>query len=107
MSGLVTAKLVLRLSLVRRRGGVVRLWKCGRLVLAADLSSEAASLRHVDLGGVSSLEGSIASVRLDNFMPRIDLIDPCRNRINNPRTNLFFRCTPRSIHKFTNHLTCR
>ena len=38
----------------------MRLWKCGRFALPSDLSSVAASLRHVDLSGISSLEGNLA-----------------------------------------------
>jgi len=72
LAGLLSPRLVLLISGIRRRGGEVRLWKCGRFVLPSDLSEVAAQLRHLDLGGLTSLEGN---VRVLATCPKLETVD--------------------------------
>ena len=59
LAGLLSPKLVKLISTIRQRGGEVRLWKCGRFVLPSDLSELARGFNHLDLSGITSLEGSL------------------------------------------------
>jgi hypothetical protein len=71
LAGMLSPTLVQLISAARRRGGEVRLWKCGRFVLPSDLSEVAGSLAHVDLSGITSLEGSLKCLAQ---LPRLESV---------------------------------
>jgi hypothetical protein len=69
---MLSPKLVSLISGIRRRGGEVRLWKCGRFVLPSDLGEVSESLFHVNLSGITSLDGNI---RVLGTCPNLETLD--------------------------------